>query len=827
MGLFSSKPTTVTSTQSLPAGLENVPQRLGAIANTIADRPYSPFPGGSRIAPLNPRTRGALEAAAGGGDMDYSQLIRRSATPLNTRSAATRGALNGLMNPYTEAVVDRTLASIDRQEGIAGNTARRRNARQGAFGGARAVIEDSERMERFDRTRGDQEAGLRSRAYEGALGQFNTEENRRAQVGSLNRNNDARAVQMLLSQGQVNNQNRLSRVNPALALQSYDQSVLSDQVGRFNEAQDYPLKQAGALTSIISGVPRTTSQTQSGGGQSMFNNILGGASTLVGLGGATGAFGKEGWLTGLFANGGRVGYADGGEIDGLDDDGDEGFGDEGGGEGGSSGNEPVMISSGALTPRSSEGAFALMAPEQGALTPRVTAMGALGRPVVTMEQYQAALEQARPQKVERASAFEGYDNPFLQFGLALLGGDNIGKAGLGALQALTQKNQMAKREELQRQQSAQRQASELGKMIAARQTAEARAAGVDATAAAQLQGREFDASAEAARQAERLRVQQSEGAADRSNRIAVAQMQAALEASSPTADMKNLAAMLNVDVRRLPAALAALPEDQRASAVARVRDLKGGGVNIDQRTEGAFDKRVAEDAADAFIGAATLGRQAGDTMQIAERFGELLNNVNTGRGAETITALKSFGATLGLGLGNVGEAEAIQALGNRLAQGQRKPGEGSMSDSDLKFFIASVPGLSRSREGNRIMLEGIKRQAELDAQFADVARDLEARRGLSPSERRRELDRARAQFQKDNPFITPEFRRQIEVAKSGRADPLPAPPRGNQAPPAAARPLAATTAPAGLPPGAVQEGTSGGRPVYRLPDGRRVIQQGQ
>jgi hypothetical protein len=817
MGLFSSKPTTVTSTQSLPAGLENVPQRLGAIANTIADRPYSPFPGGSRIAPLNPRTRGALEAAAGGGDMDYSQLIRRSATPLNTRSAATRGALNGLMNPYTEAVVDRTLASIDRQEGIAGNTARRRNARQGAFGGARAVIEDSERMERFDRTRGDQEAGLRSRAYEGALGQFNTEENRRAQVGSLNRNNDARAVQMLLSQGQVNNQNRLSRVNPALALQSYDQSVLSDQVGRFNEAQDYPLKQAGALTSIISGVPRTTSQTQSGGGQSMFNNILGGASTLVGLGGATGAFGKEGWLTGLFANGGRVGYADGGEIDGLDDDGDEGFGDEGGGEGGSSGNEPVMISSGALTPRSSEGAFALMAPEQGALTPRVTAMGALGRPVVTMEQYQAALEQARPQKVERASAFEGYDNPFLQFGLALLGGDNIGKAGLGALQALTQKNQMAKREELQRQQSAQRQASELGKMIAARQTAEARAAGVDATAAAQLQGTQYTTQAQAARQAEELAVRerlaaQSDGAA-----MARTMAQINAEAGKPTELNRNLAVVMNVPPAQVAARFAALTPEAQQQVMTLAR---GGGqtINVNTQGESAVTSGLSSGVARQLIEQRDGAAAAAASLETTNRLNDMLDKgIISGTGANLRLGLARGLASIGITNGEeVANTEAfISTIGRQTMDLVKQLGAGaSISNSDREY-AEKVAG------GNIEMTE------------AGIRRIMRINEAVSRQSIER-YNRAAKPFL-DDAQLPPSIRRSLELGMPPPREPnpnqLPPPPqRGAPAsppPPAAARPSASAPVPADLPPGARQIGTSRGQPVYETPDGRRFTTRGQ
>ena len=104
-----------------------------------------------------------------------------------------------------------------------------------------------------------------------------------------------------------------------------------------------------------------------------------------------------------------------------------------------------------------------------------------------------------------------------------------------------------------------------------------------------------------------------------------------------------------------------------------------------------------------------------------DRFEQALNSgAKTGIGRETLSNIRniaqSFGVNLDAGLkalninpSNLTEDQVVNALGNQLALQLRNPKSGgglpgATSNRDLDFLKASVPGLSRTPEGNRAMI---------------------------------------------------------------------------------------------------------------------------
>jgi len=218
-----------------------------------------------------------------------------------TQSFAQPGLSQQYMNPYIQNVVSGIGAQAGRNlyENIIPNI-NRTFVGGGTFGGKR----NTEFMNRAVR---DTQASALSaqnealnKGYENAQGQFNTEQNRlitaspyMAALGTqqqTQRNLDLAGLEQIGSQRQ-----QLGQRSADLAYQDFERQ------------RDYPYEQAlrlsaigGTPTASGSGTTLTTAPKPSTTGQ-----ILGGLTSAVGILGATGAFGKSGWL----------GLKEGGKVD--------------------------------------------------------------------------------------------------------------------------------------------------------------------------------------------------------------------------------------------------------------------------------------------------------------------------------------------------------------------------------------------------------------------------------------------------------------------------------------------------------------------------------
>ena len=79
-------------------------------------------------------------------------------------------------------------------------------------------------------------------------------------------------------------------------------------------------------------------------------------------------------------------------------------------------------------------------------------------------------------------------------------------------------------------------------------------------------------------------------------------------------------------------------------------------------------------------------------------------NLYTGLGGENVLKIKQVASALGMDMSGVPEAEMLNSLNNQMAVKLREAGSGPMSDKEQAMYKASVPGLGRTAEGNKMMI---------------------------------------------------------------------------------------------------------------------------
>lgn len=150
----------------------------------------------------------------------------------------------------------------------------------------------------------------------------------------------------------------------------------------------------------------------------------------------------------------------------------------------------------------------------------------------------------------------------------------------------------------------------------------------------------------------------------------------------------------------------------------KVAQIGGGGttVNIDQKAEGAFDKKLAEKQAETFDTMATEGLNARADIGIIQELDTLLK----GQGG-TLSGIAGIAAKYGIGGEGMGDLQAVQALINKLVPTQRAPGSGSMSDRDVELFTRSLPSLWNEPGGNAKILRVMRGLAEYKQAQGEIA----------------------------------------------------------------------------------------------------------
>lgn len=274
--------------------------------------------------------------AANTNAMGITQGVANGAVPTVTPTPYTAGQLSNTdlspyLNPYTNDVINTSLAQLNQQRGQQGVADNAQATSAGAFGGTRQAVQRALTTQGYDLNEGNLIAGLNSanfnQAQSGALSdiasrnaasQFNSGQNLTAQTTNAG-NQLAFGNQRLNAAGQLSdlNNNALSlaaKQGGILAAvgdtqQAQQQKALTDAYNAYTQGQQLTLTQQQILNQALGIIPiqQTTnsdSQTHTSPG---VGGILGGVASL-GLAAATGGSslglsGALGGLGGLFGSG--------------------------------------------------------------------------------------------------------------------------------------------------------------------------------------------------------------------------------------------------------------------------------------------------------------------------------------------------------------------------------------------------------------------------------------------------------------------------------------------------------------------------------------------
>ena len=131
-----------------------------------------------------------------------------------------------------------------------------------------------------------------------------------------------------------------------------------------------------------------------------------------------------------------------------------------------------------------------------------------------------------------------------------------------------------------------------------------------------------------------------------------------------------------------------------------------------------FQKKNEAKLADRFDALVTQGDSANSKMALIDQLDQLGQSFDTGGAAAAQAWLADRGINVGK---NVDKIQAYQAIVNQLIPMQRAPGSGSTSDFDAKGFMASLPGLMKTPEGNQRIIDTLRGLGQYQIEQAKVA----------------------------------------------------------------------------------------------------------
>lgn len=303
----------VNTTSTPPPQFMNAYSNLVNQAGQVGSQPLQQY-SGNMISGFSPSQQQAMQTIdqSQGVANPYinaaAQMTAAGATPIQPQQFSS-GAVQQYISPYTQNVVDSTQAQFNNQnqqqnQQLIGNA-----ISKGAWGGDRAGIAQAELANQQQLAQAPVIAGLYNQAYGQGLGEFNAQQQvgvgAQEATGWLGQN----AGFGLASLGNQAQNSALTGANAQLQSGALQQQLGQEQLNvpyeQFLQQQAYPFQTTGWESGIASGLGSGSGGTGSTSypGASTASQVAGlGLTGLSGLG-MTGAFGKNGYLSGLFGAG--------------------------------------------------------------------------------------------------------------------------------------------------------------------------------------------------------------------------------------------------------------------------------------------------------------------------------------------------------------------------------------------------------------------------------------------------------------------------------------------------------------------------------------------
>lgn len=235
MGSSTPAPTTTTQINKteLPAWVDQASQQNYQFAQQVADRPFQQY-GGPLVAGQNATEQSAVpilqQGMAGsgtaydaaskaiGGVAGYTapQVAGPAAVGNVTAGTLPTTDISKYLNPYTQNVVDTTLAGMDRASAGALQANDDASRSQGAWGGSRSGVQQAVLQSENIRNKAATEANLRSTAYTTATGQAQADNQSVLQAALANQSKDTTANAQNIQVGTANQNASLAGANLGL-----------------------------------------------------------------------------------------------------------------------------------------------------------------------------------------------------------------------------------------------------------------------------------------------------------------------------------------------------------------------------------------------------------------------------------------------------------------------------------------------------------------------------------------------------------------------------------------------------------------------------------
>jgi hypothetical protein len=306
---------TVESTSSPPQQYLDAFSQVEQEAQNVGSTPFQDY-SGNTVAPLSPdQTSGISETENAQGIANPyinagAQYINAATTPLwGETQQFSPSNVEQYESPYTQQVLGTTEASemntdAQQQQQVTSNA-----VSSGAWGGDRSGVAAGITAGQQALANNQTNAGIENAGYTNALGEFNTQQ--QAQLGANEANSwlNSQAGYGMANLGQEAENTALTGASALESVggleQSEAQANLNVPYENFLAQEAYPFQTTGWESGIAEGLGSSAGGTSSttGPAPSIASQIAGIGTTGLGTLGVTGAFGSNGYLSGLFGSG--------------------------------------------------------------------------------------------------------------------------------------------------------------------------------------------------------------------------------------------------------------------------------------------------------------------------------------------------------------------------------------------------------------------------------------------------------------------------------------------------------------------------------------------
>lgn len=312
---------TVTSNAAPPPEVMAQYQNVINQANQASGQPLQQY-GGDIVAPFNDMQNQAFQGvqnAQGLAQPYFNQaqgLIQNSSQPISPIEI-TPELINKYTNPYTQNVINSTMANINQQnqgeqQSLIGNA-----AQQGAWGGDRSAVAQALLSHQQQLANNQTIAGLESQGYSQALGEANTQQQQDLAAKQASQYLGQQGGFGLMNLGMNAQNSALTGANALTAAGGLQQQLAQERLNvpyeQFQQAQAYPYQNIGWLSQISTGLG-----SGMGGASSTTSPAPGLGQQLGGLGlTGLGIYGASGGFSGATSGMARGGLVKGHDHAGL------------------------------------------------------------------------------------------------------------------------------------------------------------------------------------------------------------------------------------------------------------------------------------------------------------------------------------------------------------------------------------------------------------------------------------------------------------------------------------------------------------------------------